>query len=237
MKNIYKVLGFLTLMLFSSISMANTAQYENLDDIKQSVENFVRSKVTVNKGEQLKVEVGHLDSRLHLAQCEIPLQVFVPSGRRTLKSHTVGVACAGKKPWRIFVPVRVEIYKQVVVSAHPISKGSQLHDEDFKLENMNVMKLRQGFFQSKDQVAGKVLTRSITMGTPITPKLLTAPTVIKKGETVAIAVEHDGLKVQMKGRAMKSGGKGEHIPVRNLSSKRVIDALVTGPSMVTVLVN
>jgi flagella basal body P-ring formation protein FlgA len=57
---------------------------------------------------------------------------------------------------------------------------------------------------------------------------------VLKGDQVVIIARSGTLAVRMPGEALAQGGLSEQIRVRNLNSKRVVKARVTGPGQVEV---
>ena len=68
----------------------------------------------------------------------------------------------------------------------------------------------------------------------MTPRVLEAPRLVRRGERVTITARADGIDVRMAGKALMDGTAGERIRVRNINSDRVIEATVASPGMVEV---
>lgn len=58
--------------------------------------------------------------------------------------------------------------------------------------------------------------------------------VVHKGDQVVISAGSSTIQVKMPGEALSAGAIGDQIRVRNLNSKRVVKARVTGPGQVEV---
>ena len=57
---------------------------------------------------------------------------------------------------------------------------------------------------------------------------------MRKGDQVVINARSGTLTVRMPGEALSDGGLSEQVRVKNLNSKRVIKARITGPGQVEV---
>jgi len=57
---------------------------------------------------------------------------------------------------------------------------------------------------------------------------------IKQGDIITITLQADSFHITAQGRARKSGGVGETIPVVNLSSLKQIDAVIVDSNTVAV---
>jgi flagella basal body P-ring formation protein FlgA len=64
--------------------------------------------------------------------------------------------------------------------------------------------------------------------------MVKASAAIRKGDSVVIRAVAGSLVVRMKGLALQEGAVGKQIQVRNVQSRRIIRAIVTGPGQVEV---
>jgi flagella basal body P-ring formation protein FlgA len=60
------------------------------------------------------------------------------------------------------------------------------------------------------------------------------PKVVERGQLVTVTFERPGMMLTTQGRALEAAAAGGAVPVRNLSSNRVIHAVATGPGRVSV---
>ncbi|HIJ29289.1 MAG TPA: flagellar basal body P-ring formation protein FlgA, partial [Gammaproteobacteria bacterium] len=81
---------------------------------------------------------------------------------------------------------------------------------------------------------GKFAQRSIQGGVVLTPKMLFIPNLVDKGDQVTILFQQGDLKVQMKGVAMENGYRDGKIRVKNSSSGKMVEGVVTAPGRVLV---
>jgi len=204
------------------------------DSIREAAVRFARSQVSAIHEEPVKITPGRLDPRLRLAECDRPLQTFAPPGARELGNTTVGVRCDGSSPWTLYVPVTIDLYAKVVVAAVSLSKGESLDRSRVRLASFNLAKLPQGYFRELARVEGMLLKRNVTAGQPLVPGMLEAPRLVERGQRVTMLAGAEGLEVRMPGEALSHGAKGERIRVRNLSSRRVVEGVVTATGLVRV---
>ena len=204
-----------------------------LDEIRETAARFVTDQVG-SADPSSRVEVGKIDPRLRLAKCAFPLTAAFPPGGRRTGVTIVGVRCAGPQPWSLYVPVRVHVYRRVVVVARPVVPGQILSAADLRLEDRDLDNLVSGYFTDLSAVVGMQMRRSIKPGQPLNRLSVAAPKLVRRGERVTVLAVADGLQVRMQAEALADGAQGERIRVRNLGSKRVIEAMVAAEGIVRV---
>lgn len=204
-----------------------------LDAIRATVVHFVTEQLD-DADPAPRIEVGKLDPRLRLAPCGTPLSAAFPPGSRRVGSTTVGVRCAGPRPWSLYVPVRVRLYRQVVVMTRPVAPGQILTHADLRLEERNLDDLVSGFFTDPLRLVGMQMKRSIKPGQPLNRLSVAAPRLVRRGQRVTVLAVTGGLEVRVQGKALADGAQGERIRVRNLGTKRVVEAMVAAEGLVRV---
>ena len=78
------------------------------------------------------------------------------------------------------------------------------------------------------------LRRPAAAGSVLTPELVEAPRLVRRGELVTVTARTGGIEIRTQGKAMRDGVQGERIPVENASSRRVVEGQVTGRGQVEV---
>lgn len=231
---LYQLICLLPALLWQPDTSAATTGVQSHDSILQAAQDFMESHSKGLHDTPAEIRTGRLDSRLRLAQCEAPLETFLPPGGRTLGNTTVGVRCSIPKPWTLYVPVTVNLYKQVVVAADALPRGTILQRDQVKAARRNLAKLPQGYFIDPERLVGMKLKRNVAGGLPLSPTMVAAPQVIKRGQRVTLVANTGSVAVTMSGKALANGAAGERIRVKNLSSKRIIEGLVTSSGEVIV---
>lgn len=198
---------------------------EPIERIRSTAASFVAAQAPASA----RVEAGALDSRLRLPACPQPLKASAPNGsNRGLWS--VAVLCelgAGAGPlWSIFVPVRVADIRPVLVLVRPLAPGQTVTADAVALEPRDLSSLSYGYLVDPVQAIGQKLRRPLAPGAVLSPDTLAAPTLIKRGAVITIIGRSGSLEVRAQGKALADGGGGERISVENLSSHRVVDAVV-----------
>lgn len=196
-----------------------------LDDIAQTAVAYAESQADRFPVPPV-VTPGHIDARLRLAHCEVPLNAFEsPSGLRA-GNTVVGVACEGQQPWKLFVPVRIELPAQVIALNRPLRRGDTLTDDMLTTREADLAKLRGQYFLDKQGLAGQRLRRHVRANVVLTASMIAADRLVERGSRVTIVSDAGGIEVRVAGKALRHGGRGDQIQVRNLASGRTITATV-----------
>ena len=83
-------------------------------------------------------------------------------------------------------------------------------------------------------VIGKAARRPLRAGTAVSQADLSAPKVIKKDEMVTVAFSADGIKLVLQGKALSGAAVGDVVDILNPASKKVIQAVASGPDQAVV---
>ena len=209
--------------------------WQPTDTILAAAEDFVKDRYGRNDSRMQPVG-GHLDARLRLPRCSEALEAFVRRGTRITSRTIVGVRCSGSKPWKVYVPVEVIVTESVLVSRRTLPKGHLLTAADVVHEQRDISMFRGGYLSSIEELADQRLKRQIESGRVITPSMLVADVLVRRGQMVTIVVKNDQMHIRMAGRALSDGALNQRIRVENSNSRRVVEGIVRSPEHVEILV-
>ena len=181
-----------------------------------------------------EIQVNNLDPRLRLAECDRELTATLESPAQPMGRVIVRVRCEGASPWTIFVPAQVRLFRDVVIVTHPLKRGMLVDYADVALRERDVSQINQGYMTATELAVGQKLLRPVVTDQVLTLTHLEQNAAVRKGDHVVISARSGTLTVKMPGEALSDGGLSEQIRVRNLNSKRVIKARITGPGQVEV---
>lgn len=224
------------LTLFISPLLQAEQESQSLDALKEKIENYVLASLATEPNSKIQVNVDPIDTRLKLKQCkDSDLVAFNPYQVPMLRANIIGIKCQGTdNRWTLYVPVKVSVQKPVLVAKHLLTRGTRISAEDLDVREVDVSQLKQGYFNKPEEIINKVCKNIISEGGTITPAVLQAESLVHKGEQVAIQALSDNFIVTMEGIALSDGAAGDMIRVKNLSSKKVIEAQVSAIRQVRV---
>jgi flagella basal body P-ring formation protein FlgA len=85
-----------------------------------------------------------------------------------------------------------------------------------------------------DAIIGQAAKRPLRAGQVVAARDVGAAIVVRNGDLITVVFESDGVSLSMQGKAMGQGGVGDTLAVQNPTSKKVIQAVVTGPGQAVV---
>lgn len=84
------------------------------------------------------------------------------------------------------------------------------------------------------QLLGLSPRRSLPAMRPVAAGDIVQPMLVKKGEMVTVSLQNGSMFLTTQARALENGGSGSLIKVMNMSSRQVLDAVVTGAQSVSI---
>ncbi|MEM7082014.1 MAG: flagellar basal body P-ring formation chaperone FlgA [Pseudomonadota bacterium] len=222
-----RIVVILTLLTgISTTALAATSAWQALPSIRQVAVDFVTPRVQ-QPGREVHIVAGELDSRLRLPRCTAPLEAYLPPGGQIRTQTAVGVRCHAPK-WKLFVPVRIGTSANVWVAARPLTKGAVVSADDLRVMKRDLGSLRTGYVLADQTIEGQVVKRAIDVGQALRPQMLSAPIVVRRGQSLTISAgsKTGPIHIRMAGQALADGQIGQRIRVKNLSSGRTIEGIV-----------
>lgn len=223
---------FSMLILFAG--MASASDFQPLQSISATAEKFVAGHAD-STDQRIRPSAGHLDPRLKLPRCDQKLQAYLANGGTIGQRTTVGVRCAGSRPWKVYVPVTVAIHETVLVALQSLPRGHVMGRDDVKEAARDISTLHYGYVRNIDGLTGQRLKRPIMAGAIITPAVLEAKTVIRRGQGVTLIVSNPAISIRVAGKALADGAMNQRIRVENSGSGQVVEGIVRSPQIVEIL--
>lgn len=173
--------------------------------------------------------------------------VVVPDGRvvivpsRTDESRPLGavgialdIQVDGTTVKTTRVNFQVLVAGRVVVARAQVNKGDVIGPDDVGLETRDLGSLPEGAVTSVAAVVGKASRITLRPGTVVTDSMAALAPVVRKGAQVTIIYNTGKVNMSLNGVALRDGQAGETIPVKNVDTSKVLDAVVRDRSTVEV---
>ncbi|MGF1686015.1 flagellar basal body P-ring formation protein FlgA [Photobacterium japonica] len=224
---IWSIIGLIGIFFSTFIAATPLSLQET---VQQTAEQFVSAQINPPHNATLQVEAAALDSRLRFTDCPTPLEATIP-GKQTLSGNvTVLVRCAHPQ-WQVYVPVRTQLLLPRVVATRPLGRGHVITADDLQVQQIELRFQRGVAFDRPEHIVGAKIKRNVQMGDAVLGNDIC---VVCRNDAVTIRAGGNGLRIMTKGIALSDGSLGEQVRVQNSKSKRIIDAVVTGVSDVSV---
>jgi flagella basal body P-ring formation protein FlgA len=123
---------------------------------------------------------------------------------------------------------------EVVTLARTIARGEIIRESDLVVERLARAEVGPDAISKLEFVVNQAARRQLRTGQTLRPADLMKPQIVNRDEAVTIVFRSGGITLTMRGKAMNNGAEGDSIPVLNPQSKRVVQATITGPGVVTV---
>ena len=224
-------------LLYAVISDTKVFAYEPSTQsplsIKVAAQKFI-TKIIEREYPHHIIEISKIDPRMKLTACDSPLDEFLVPGSNLPGNVTIGIRCVGSKSWTIYIPASVKGMRKVVITNHPILTNTPITQNDIRLEERTISAKTNDYIFNLEHVLGKIAKHNLPASTPVTLNMLSAPTLVKRGQQVIILAEGTGVEVRMAGTALMDGTSGQIIRVINTLSKRTVEGQVIQPGIIRV---
>lgn len=210
-----------TLAIVSADAHATSERLENIEAV-------VRDSLAVDEG---SYQIYGLDSALSVPRCSEPLQGWARNVTAT--SATVDVVCSGTQPWRIYVPVRLQLVVEVVTANVALPRGATIERENITVVKRPAHGLPASTLSRPTDVVGKTLRRGVQPGQIIVAGALDEPVLVARGQTVTLISQLPGIMVKSSGIAVEDGRLGQRVRIR-AKSKQIIEGRVLAADTVSV---
>jgi flagella basal body P-ring formation protein FlgA len=229
-------LTIVTILYLQSCNVAAEMISNNIDVVKfiEEVKTFVNTKLAEQYSGNIITELLQTSAINQLKSCDIPLNYSFPENSLISNRSTIRATCNGSTPWISYIPVSIKIYQPVVITNRPMSKEELITPDMISLKEIDITNLNQGFFSDPNLVLGQMMRFPTKAGAVLTPQSIMKSKVVKRGDRLNITVEDPELSVYMQGESLEDGGLGDNIKVKNISSKKIVEATIVGPGKVQV---
>lgn len=128
----------------------------------------------------------------------------------------------------------VEVFDSVLTLDYRSSKGTLALDLPLQLQFIRVTDIADAYITNTAELDDFRLKRNLQRGDILTRSALEQIPDVEFGQEVRIEYAGGRLTLSAAGYALQKGIVGETVRIRNLSSKRIIKAVVVGPGLVRI---
>ncbi|MGI2065032.1 flagellar basal body P-ring formation chaperone FlgA [Shewanella sp. MF08487] len=196
--------------------------------ISELAKALIVEKVSAPANARVSITPQIVDARMLPSQCSSPINIEMASDREISRNNTLKVSCDTQDlayPWQIYISVRVDILFPVVVSTETLAPGELISPSQVEVRYIEQNSLRGAEFDDPNKLAGVRVKRRVAKNSPILSNNLCF---VCKNDSVSIHVRSNSFELKTAGEALQDGNKGDRIRIKNSSSNKELDAIVTG---------
>lgn len=214
-----------------------------------------RASIKISKDQIKKIILAEVkDKYSKYEEIEITLKttlkdIYIPKGKASYTMKMLGKKeqIGGYNSWmlsfnlnqkevkKLLIRVKVDVFDNVYVAKSKITKGKLIQKTDLKVIKKDISRERKNFKTVPDLIVGKQARRDIFTNESIKQNLVQRPIILDKGTPVKVVYKTKNLHLTNIAKAMKSGRKGDVIPVRTLKSNSTIYAMIVDSKHVEVI--
>ncbi|CAN0624004.1 flagella basal body P-ring formation protein FlgA [Burkholderia multivorans] len=159
-----------------------------------------------------------------LAACTT-LEPFLPTGARLWGRTTVGVRCAGERPWTIYLQAKVSVTATYYVAARQIAPGEALTAADLVARDGDLTVLPLAVITDPSQAVGATALARVAAGLPLRQDMLKSAASVSIGQTVRVVAAGPGFTISTEGSVMNNAAPGQQVRVR-MAAGQIVTAIV-----------
>ena len=185
---------------------------QDIQPITKAVGDYLRTQTQGLPG-KASFSVGSVNAANKLAPCA-DFTVGLPQGGRLWGKTSVVVRCVGENAWTLYVPVKVRVTGNYLVSSRSLKQGQVLAEQDIAIQSGDLTELPAGILTERLQVIGQSLTMSIAAGQPLRLDWLKQTFTVRQGQNVKVVSTGPGFEVANDGEALNNAAQGQLVRVR-----------------------
>lgn len=159
-----------------------------------------------------------------LAACTT-MQPFVPAGTRMWGRTTVGVRCAGERPWTLYLQAKISVQATYYTASRAIAPGEPLSAADLVARDGDLTLLPQAVVTDPSQAIGAVALVRVPAGLPLRQDMLRSASSVTIGQTVRVVAQGPGFSISSEGSAMNNASPGQQVRVKTAGGQ-IISGIV-----------
>lgn len=218
------------MMVIISVMNAIAAPVSSVNaELKASLSAFFAASPTAHGAKAELIRIQTWPNIQGAARWSLPNMRYLPA-----RISLIAEQGQGKSLRRWYVAAQVKWMAKVVVLNQDVSARTMLDRSMMHSKNKNIAGLRGDSWQHISDVIGMKTLRSMRNGEVIVSSLVKRPPLIKRGDSISILAEVGGIRVRAEGIALKSGSRGDRLPVQNIRSKQTLQSIVRDAHTVSV---
>jgi flagella basal body P-ring formation protein FlgA len=216
------------------VVLTRTTNLVAIDDVRAALKNALAGEVPA---ERFTVSLDQARIAIALPSDVAPsLRIENLTYTRTDRRFEADLLAAADTPSAVRTRVSgvVSALVEIPVLNRRMQTGDVISQADLDWVEVDSRTLRADSATEAAQLIGMTPRRALLADQPINLRTLQAPVLVTKGALVTMRLSKANLQLSAQGRALSNGGKGDLIRIQNLSSNRIVEAIVDATDSVIV---
>jgi flagella basal body P-ring formation protein FlgA len=220
-------------LALSSVFSAQASEIQSLTSIQLQAESYIVN-YPYESPYPPTFKLGHLDSRLRLRACREPLSIEFSRRDLVFGNTALMIRCPIEAGWKIHLPVRIDVFDDVVVASKAMLKGQKIDESAITFQKHNIARLKNGYYSKNSALQQLQARRNLVRGAVLTPSNLSPLLMVRSGQQVTLVLSYNGLQIKSTGKALQSATLGQLVRVRNSQSLKIVEGVVAGEGLVRI---
>jgi len=218
----------------SEIAVTHASRTMSVDAIEQRIVAAITARYPIGKPETLKVAFDQIvrPLELSLSSAAEPAVTRLSYDKAGGRFDVTFELANPRAQWR-YTGTAVETVEAAIVT-RPLARGDIIKQNNISVERRPKSEFAAEPPAPASDIVGLAARSNVRAGQGLRNSDVMKPEVVKKNEMVLLHYEVPGIVLTMRGQAMESGTEGDTVNVLNISSKRTIQGVITGPGRVTI---
>ena len=148
------------------------------------------------------------------------------------KNVSAAILKDGKEQGQVKMSGDLRLFGTVLNTTKRLNRNDIIGNDDIVAKRQDISMLDAGLIQDPKQAVGQKLKISLPAGAVLYAQTVDAPSLVNRGERVTIMAKSQAIQITAPGEARNSGALGEMVRVKNLTSRREIQARVLSAGVV-----
>ena len=155
----------------------------------------------------------------------------MPVGARLWGRTSVGVRCAGARPWTLYLQAHISLQATYYTASRQIAPGETLTAADLIARDGDLATLPQTVITDPSQAIGAVALVRIGAGLPLRQDTIRGTTSVTVGQTVHVVAAGEGFTISAEGSAMNNATPGQQVRVKTTNGQIVTGVVKDGSTV------
>jgi flagellar basal body P-ring formation protein FlgA len=238
-----KIILSLMISLFSSASFAvEIAQPQSYifnityEDAEAAIGKALSEKSTDGKTISVSI-IGKKPVPIYSSNKPVDVEVRGLRSDDKISRWTANLIITGQDNVVSAMPLsgRFSVMKELAVLKRFLRSGDVISESDVELKSFPQERVNSDNIIDASRLIGRSPIRTVSPNRPIRESEISAPAIIKKNALVQMRYKTKNMEITTAGQALADGAKGDVIEVRNTTSKKITQAVVSDNNIVDVV--